>query len=87
MRIPKKELWRVVRFEASDEGWISWIHEREWRCKGDFKLPISPIGVLVKNTKKANEIQDLMRNDFNKFKAIPRSIIPLNIICQGLNQL
>jgi hypothetical protein len=33
MRIPKSHLWRVVRFEVSRDGWISWLHEREWRCK------------------------------------------------------
>lgn len=87
LKIPVKELWRAVRFEASDDGWISWIHEREWRFKGDFKLPTNPIGVLVKNTKKAKKLQDLISDDSDKFKVIPKSIIPLNIICQGLNQL
>jgi hypothetical protein len=38
LKIPDSELWRVVRFEVSNEGWISWLHEREWRCKGDFTL-------------------------------------------------
>ena len=27
--IPDSELWRVVRFEVNEKGWISWIHERE----------------------------------------------------------
>ena len=37
--IPSDDLWRVVRFEVTDEGWISWLHEREWRCLGSFMLP------------------------------------------------
>ncbi len=46
--IPDDELWRVVRFEVTDRGWISWLQEREWRCKGDFILPKNPSGVLVR---------------------------------------
>ena len=85
LKIPEEELWRIVRFEVFDEGWISWIHEREWRCKGDFKLPSGLVGVLVKNSKKAEELQDLIHENPNKFKATPKSIIPLEVICQGLN--
>jgi hypothetical protein len=82
--IPRDELWRVVRFEVKDEGWISWIHEREWRCSGNFKLPSKILGVLVKNTNDAQRLQKLIEDDPDEFKCKPASIIPLSIICQGL---
>ncbi len=84
LEIPDKELWRVVRFEASEKGWISWIHEREWRSKGGFKVP-SNAGVLVRNPKQARELQELILENPKDFKVKPRAIIPLAIVCQGLN--
>jgi hypothetical protein len=84
--IPKDELWRVVRFEASDEGWISWLHEREWRCKGDYTLPTNA-GVLVKNWKYVERLNKLLRDKPKKFEVHPRAIIPLTILCQGLPHL
>jgi hypothetical protein len=42
LKIPSKELWRVVRFEVREAGWISWLHEREWRCRGNFALLEEP---------------------------------------------
>jgi hypothetical protein len=84
LRIPRDELWRVVRFEVKDEGWISWLHEREWRCKGDFVLPTMPYGVLVKNTNDAQRLARLLQDEADEFKTKPQSIIPLTVICQGL---
>ena len=82
--IPEDELWRVVRFEVSDEGWISWLHEREWRCKGSFPLPTEPLGVLVKNTRYAERLKKEIARAPDTFRATPRSIIPLSVMCQGL---
>jgi len=82
--IPKKEWWRVVRLHASKEGWISWLHEREWRCKGDLKLPSNPYGVLVRNADQAEKLREMIEKSPHKFKVRPRSIIPLTVICQGL---
>ncbi len=82
--IPSDELWRVVRFEVVDGGWISWIHEREWRCEGALKLPTNA-GVLVKNTKDAKKLQRKISKKTEDFKVKPRTILPLDIICQGLN--
>jgi hypothetical protein len=84
LNVPRDELWRVVRFEAKDEGWISRIHEREWRCPGNFKLPSKPLGVLIKDTNDALRLQKLIEDQQKKFKCKPSSIIPLSIICQGL---
>ncbi|MBF0877662.1 hypothetical protein HKD21_12520 [Gluconobacter cerevisiae] len=84
LKIPDDELWRVVRFEVKNEHWISWVHEREWRSKGDLKLPSEILAVLVKTTKEASKLHRIMQNYPNKFKSKPRSIIPLNLICQGL---
>lgn len=84
--IPEDQWWRVVRFEASSDGWISWLHEREWRSEGDY--PLSPkSGVLVKNSVYAEKLVRLLARDPEKFKVHPRAIIPLTILCQGLPQL
>lgn len=83
--IPKGELWRVVRFEVKkDGGWISWLHEREWRCKGSFRMPSSIQAVLVRNTKDAARLSGLIADEPDEFKSKPRSIIPLTVISQGL---
>lgn len=82
--IPRKELWRVVRFELQRGGWISWLHEREWRCRGDFPLPEEVFGVLVRNTNDAKKLREKIEKRKNSFAAVPRSIIPLNVVCQGL---
>lgn len=84
--IPEAELWRVVRFEADDEGWISWLHEREWRCKGDYTLPTNA-GVVVKNSTYVERLNERIRKEPKKFKVHPRAIIPLTILCQGLPHL
>jgi hypothetical protein len=84
LRIPKDELWRVVRFEVTDGGWISWLHEREWRCKGSFKMPNWIQAVLVRNTQAASRLMTLLADDPNGFKCKPRSIIPLTVVSQGL---
>ncbi|MGA9624172.1 MAG: hypothetical protein WBL65_02710 [Bryobacteraceae bacterium] len=81
--IPTDELWRVVRFEVTEEGWISWQHEREWRCKGNFRLPAETLAVLVKTTAEAAQLTEWLVGD-PEYKCKPRSVIPLNVICQGL---
>lgn len=87
LRIPKDELWRVVRFEVGNKGWISWLHEREWRCKDSFQLPSAPLGVLVRDPSYAERLQRKIANVPGKFQSKPRSIIPLTVLCQGLPQL
>ena len=63
------------------------MHEREWRSKGDFKLPPKPLAVFVKNTKFAEKLRDKIKKDPKRFKIKPKSIIPLSIICEGLPYL
>lgn len=88
LRIPKDEWWRVVRFEAGDEGWLSWLHEREWRCKGSFRLrPDADVGVLVKSPFYAEKLSQRLHTEHDEFKIHPRTIIPLTVLCQGLPQL
>jgi len=83
--VPKDELWRVVRFEVSKTtGWISWLHEREWRCKGDFKMPSKFSAVLVRTVKEAIALNETLHKTPEKFKALPGSVLPLEVICQGL---
>lgn len=84
LNIPKSELWRVVRFEVSAKRWISWLLAREWRHKGDFNLPTNAIA-LVKNAKEAKELQSMFFDEPDEFKIKLRAIIPLSIVCQGLN--
>lgn len=87
LRIPSQEQWRVVRLEVDGNKWISWMHEREWRCKGDFRLPKSVQAVFVKNTKDSEKLSKLIQDSPKDFKTKPKSIIPLNIICEGLPYL
>ncbi|MCF6455109.1 hypothetical protein L1076_26335 [Vibrio sp. MMG022] len=85
--IPNQELWRVVRFEKNGDNWISWMHEREWRCKGKMKLPKKVLAVFVKNTSHAEKLQKMINENPDDFKSIPKSIIPVNIMCEGLPYL
>jgi hypothetical protein len=84
MNIPKNEWWRIVRLEVQKDLWISWLHEREWRCKNNLHIPDEPIGVLVKSTK---YVSMLNKELDGKFDSIPRCIIPLTVVCQGLPYL
>ena len=86
LSIPEDQLWRVVRFEADKNGWISWLHEREWRCLGDYPLP-HDAGVLVKNSSYVERLNERIRKEPGKFKVRLRAIIPLTILCQGLPNL
>jgi len=85
--IPQVEIWRVVRFEQKQAGWISWLHEREWRCKGAFRLPKTPLGVLVRTAKEAKRPAEETADEPDEFSVKPQSIIPLNIICQGASSI
>jgi hypothetical protein len=87
LAIPREELWRVVRLEVLNEKWISWLHEREWRCKGNFKMPSKPIAVFVKNLRYVKKLTKKIAEDPQKFKVKPQSILPLTVLCQGLPYL
>ena len=82
--IPKDEWWRVVTFQVDNGKWTSWLHEREWRCKGDFLLAHSTVAVLVKDLEYADKLRDKLAADKHRFKAMPHAIIPLSVVCQGL---
>lgn len=68
------------------------MHEREWRCKGNFELPcktkknICPfkLGVLVKTYRDVLKLQKEMKDYSNDFDVEISTILPLDIICQGL---
>jgi len=87
LNIPREELWRVVRLEVVGESWISWMHEREWRCKNSFKLPKKAITVFVRHANYANKLQKMINKNPNKFKCKPLSIVPLSVVCEGLPYL
>ena len=83
LKIPPNELWRAVKLDVDkNDNWISWLHEREWRKKGNFPLPTNSIAALVKTTSEAKKLSKLIEN--KKYKCKPRSVIPLGITCQGL---
>lgn len=81
--IPDEELWRIVRLEKDGKHWISWLHEREWRCPDQFKLPPDPMA-LVEDTKDVASLQGVLNARTREFKSQPRAILPLNVIRQGL---
>jgi hypothetical protein len=72
---------------VNQNGWIIWLHEREWRSQGDFTLPDNPYGVLLKDTRDVGRLQEIIAANPEKFKSKPRSIIPLEIVCQGLTHM
>ena len=83
--VPQAELWRVVRFEGSQKsGWVGWLHEREWRRPEEFILPKSIIGVLVRTSREAAQLAGLIHTHPVKFACLPKSVIPLQVITQGL---
>ena len=82
--VANEELWRVVRFEGIQTKEINWTHEREWRAKGHFELPSEPIAALVKSLKYVEELSELIKERPSEFKSKPQSIIPINVVCQGL---
>ncbi len=81
--VPEDELWRVVKLEVSEEGWVSWLHEREWRCPEEFRLPNQFVGAIVKSLSDVAELREMLEEE-DQFKARPRCILPLEVICQGL---
>lgn len=87
LAIPKQELWRVVCLEKVDGTGVNWLHEREWRAKGAFRLPSKLRAVLVKDVKTAARLQKCISKEPESFKSIPGSIIPLSVLCQGLPYL
>lgn len=84
LKVPTKELWRVVRFEGVADSTIGWLHEREWRAKGNFQLPPTMLAVLVKSPAEAQKLQTQMMKNPKAFKATSLSVLPLRIVCQGL---
>ncbi len=83
MGITDDHLWRVVIFEGVINGSIGWLHEREWRIKGDYSLT-QPLAVLVKDCNQAKRLNRKINSSPRSFTSIPQSIIPLDILCQGL---
>ncbi len=88
LRIPEDELWRVVQLRVKPDGqWVSWLHEREWRCPWEFKLPSRPVAVIVKTLAEVKRLNRHLSERPRKFKAIPQCVLPLDVICHGLPYL
>lgn len=82
--VTSAERWRVVRLDAVDGTGVNWLHEREWRSKGDFTLPHNLRAVLVKNVKEAAALRRRIDKHPDLYQINPLSIIPLSVLCQGL---
>lgn len=82
--VTQAELWRVVKLDAVDGTGVNWLHEREWRSKGDFELPLTVRAVLVKTPKEASSLQKRIDARPHLYETTPLSIIPLTVLCQGL---
>lgn len=81
--IPKAEEWRVVRLEKRDDGWVNWVHEREWRCEGDYNLRTRVPAVIVRSLAAAKQLRERLSDEPDEFKCVPDAILPANMICQG----
>jgi len=86
--IPRDELWRVVRLEydygrEDDEVTpirrADWTHEREWRSRGNFKLPNNCI-VFVDKVMEVERLWRNIRKNPDEFRIKPRAILPLSLI-------
>lgn len=83
--LDEEHWWRVVTLEGVTGKATNWLHQREWRAMGDFELPKPTLrAVFVRTTKEVQELQAMINDDPDAFVVKPRSILPLNIVCQGL---
>ncbi len=83
LAIPERERWRVVKYGKGLIQKVDWLHEREWRCSGNFDLPPG-FGVLVKTVEHAKQLEAELTERPDDFTSMPQTIIPLVIVCQGL---
>lgn len=50
MQLNEENYWRIVALDYTDKNEIiDWMHEREWRIKGDYVFDYCDIEVIVKN--------------------------------------
>ena len=82
--VPADELWRVVRLEGMEGSDINWLHEREWRIRGDFPLPDNAYAAIVHTTEEARKLTARIRRSPDSFAIHPASIIPATVLCHGL---
>lgn len=65
-----KDYWRVVRLDLSNvDDCVCFLHEREWRCKGSYKLAKNCVNIFVKTKKEAIKMRDIIKHERNKFPA------------------
>lgn len=85
-KIPASLLWRVVKLEYDEEEdtWIDWQHEREWRRVGSYNLTNNRVVALVRTVQDSQLLQKFISTN-KRVKCNPLSIIPLSVICQGLD--
>lgn len=64
------EYWRVVRLDLNNkDDSVCFLHEREWRCKGSFRLAVNFVNVFVKTKKEAATIRKLLNKSGESFPA------------------
>lgn len=86
LNVPDDQLWRVVHFDVTEEDWAGWLHEREWRCPGPFELPQRHTftAALVKTASEVPAIRKQLVRHEAEFASVPRSVIPVQVVCEGL---
>lgn len=81
--VKQKDYWRVVRLDLSDpDDCVCFLHEREWRCKGAFRLATNFVAIFVKTKREEREIRRRIRK--GGFPADKYSVISLEEIMSGL---
>lgn len=81
--IQPDQKWRVARLEGMEETSIGWLHEREWRAKGNFRLPEKLEVVLVWDGDDAKNLTLAISKNPSIYKTQPLSILSLKVLCQG----
>jgi hypothetical protein len=56
--MPAEETWRVVNVDLERTPPVDWTFEREWRVRGDLKLPPQGAVALVETWRDADEIYE-----------------------------
>jgi len=77
--LPEEEYWRIVRLDLDNgNNIIDWIHEREWRIKGDLEFELGQVEVLLSNEKAFKKFFEFCEEEKMLYllKEI-KSIIPL----------
>jgi len=61
--LDRDEWWRIVALDLSDSAnTVDWMHEREWRVKGDLEFELSRTAILIDTKASYREFISKCRN-------------------------